>query len=127
VINLTSSTSANPVVQYQAIAIAESYMEEILLQAYCDPAMDCVLDASLGPEDGEARVTYDDVDDYNGLPDNRVRDSQSNEIASLSAYTVSVAVENQDVASFPAKIITVTVTGLGIPAIVLTGYVFLAG
>lgn len=34
VINLTVSHSADPVVQHQAVAIAESYLEEILLQGY---------------------------------------------------------------------------------------------
>lgn len=129
VINLTSTTSANPVVQYQAIAIAESYMEEIMLQAYCDPNIPetCDFGMGTGPDD-ETRATYNDVDDYNGLPDNRVRDNQGNEITSLSAYTVAVeVVENPDVAGLPAKVITVTVTGSGIPAIVLTGYRFLEG
>lgn len=137
VINLTSSTSANPVVQYQAIAIAESYMEEILLQAYCDPAGPCTTQATLGSESDEGRATYDDVDDFNGLSDSgahdsrgnpiQLPDSQGNEITLLSAYTVSVAVENQDIERLPAKIITVTVTGPGTPKFDLTGYAFLAG
>ncbi len=128
VINLTTVSSANPVVQFQALAIAESYMEEILLQAYCDPATACVLNGTLGAETGETRDTYNDVDDYNNLPDNLVRDRQNNTITSLAAYTVSVTViENPNAAGLPAKLITVTVTGSGIAAIVLTGYAFLAG
>jgi len=55
VMNLTVSHSADPVIQHQAVAIAESYLEEILLQSYADP------DAA----DGEAsRSLFDDVDDY---------------------------------------------------------------
>jgi MSHA pilin protein MshD len=127
VINLTSSTSANPVVQYQAIAIAESYMEEILLQAYCDPAGPCTTQATLGSESDEGRATYDDVDDFNGLSDSGAQNSQGKPIALLSAYVVKVKVFEEAVAGLPAKVITVTVTGPGTPKFDLTGYAFLAG
>jgi MSHA pilin protein MshD len=129
VINLTTTTSANPVVQYQAIAIAESYMEEILLQAYCNPIIPatCAFGAGTGPDSAETRATYNDVDDYNGLSDSGALDSQGNAIALLSAYTILVKVDEKAVASLTAKLITVTVTGPGIHDIVLTGYAFLAG
>ncbi len=83
VMNLTVSRSADPVIQHQAMAIAESYLEEILLQSYDDP--DGI--------DGEAnRNLFDDVDDYAGLNDIGVHDHQGNSVSSLSNYNVSVSV-----------------------------------
>lgn len=115
VINLTVRHSADPVVSYQAIAIAESYMDEILLQAYSDP------DSS---ETGETRVTYDDVSDYNNLPDTVVRNQQGNAIANLSSYQVAVLVSAPVVLTggVTAKKIRVTVSAAGVNALVLTGY-----
>ena len=130
VINSTSRTSANPVVQYQAIAIAESYMEEILLQAYCDPEIPatCVVDAGTGPDGSETRAIYNDVDDYNGLKNIGARDDQNKKIVLLAPYTISVEVdEKTDVGTtlgLRAKLITVTVTGPATPGFVLTSYAF---
>ena len=113
VINKTVSHSADPVVEHQAIAIAESYLEEILLLAYSDP------DAS---EVGETRATYDDVDDYNGLSDIGVHDQNGTAIANLSFYNVAVVVSTVTLSgSIAAKRIDVSVTGLG-KTITLTGY-----
>ncbi len=75
--------SADAMVVRQAVAIAESYMEEVALKPFSDP--DAV--------DGEtARADFDDADDYDGLVDAGARDQFDNPIAGLSAYTVSVAV-----------------------------------
>ena len=60
VMNLTVSHSADPVVQHQAISIAEAYLEEILLRSVIDPD---------GTNAGETRASYDNVADYNGLND----------------------------------------------------------
>ncbi len=83
--------SANPVIQQQALVIAEAYMEEIRLKAFNDP--DSV--------EGETRSTYDDIQDYNGLPDTRVRDQNGLLIPGLSAYSVNVSVTPQGIASVP--------------------------
>ena len=75
--------SADAMVMSQAVAIAEAYLEEITLKSYVDP--DGV--------DGEAnRVDFDDVDDYDGLVDVGAQDQFGVGIASLSLYTVAVAV-----------------------------------
>ena len=75
--------SADAMVMSQAVAIAEAYLEEITLKSYVDP--DGV--------DGEAnRVDFDDVDDYDGLVDVGAQDQFGVAIASLSLYTVAVAV-----------------------------------
>ncbi|WP_446811005.1 prepilin-type N-terminal cleavage/methylation domain-containing protein [Methylomonas sp. 2BW1-5-20] len=110
VINLTTSNSANPVVQHQAVAIAESYLEEILLQAYSGGST-------------SARADFDDVDDYNGLNDNGVHDQQGHAVAGLSQYTVSVAVSANTLSgSVTAKQISVTVNGPGVSNLTLVGY-----
>ena len=52
VMNYTTAHSADPMIQHQAVAIAEAYLEEILLKPYADP--DGV--------DGEgSRALFDDV------------------------------------------------------------------
>ncbi|MEQ8205744.1 MAG: type II secretion system protein [Woeseia sp.] len=79
----TTSASADPMLRHQASAIAEAYLEEIMLRAYSDP--DGV--------DGEgARSAFDDMDDYDGLFDAGARDQFDNPIAALANYTVNVSV-----------------------------------
>ena len=119
VINLTVSHSADPVVEYEAIAIAESYLEEILLHAYSDPNNPSVVKTH--------RDLYDNVDDYNGLNNLGVSDSQGDLLVNLSSYNVSVTVvtANPDLSGVPAKVITVTVTEPRLPApLILIGYKF---
>jgi MSHA pilin protein MshD len=84
--------SADPIIQQQALAIAEAYIEEIRLKAFSDPD---------GIE-GETRPNYDDIQDYNGLPDNIVRDQNGVAVSSLSAYTVTVNVVGQKLAGVAA-------------------------
>ncbi len=80
-----TAASADPMIRHQASAIAEAYLEEILLRSYTDP------DGS----DGEgSRTAYDDLDDYDGLIDTPPRDQFGSPIAGLAAYTVSVSVSN---------------------------------
>jgi len=114
VMNFTVSHSADPIIQHQAIAIAESYLEEILLQGYENPA------------DGYAGVNrnqFDDVDDYNGLTDTGVHDNQGNLLTPLSNYNVAVTVSSAVTLTdgILAKKITVTVSGIG-SSLSLVGY-----
>ncbi len=114
VMNLTVRHSADPIIQHQAVAIAESYLEEVLLKSYDDP--DGV--------DGEvSRDLYDDVDDYDGLNDNGVKDLLGNSVAILSSYTVTVSVSAPVTltGSVLAKKITVNVSSLG-SSLNLVGY-----
>jgi MSHA pilin protein MshD len=118
VMNFTTGRSADPMIQHQAIAIAEAYMEEILLQGYADPD---------GDDTGETRATFDDVDDYNSLPDMVVRDQNGNEISVLSSYEVRVEVSPpKDLGptgkEVKAKEITVTVSHAAMDSIDLVGY-----
>jgi len=81
-ITATGRHSADPMITEQAIGIAQTYMEEIMLQAYTDPG---------GPVE-LGRADFDDVDDYNGLNDVGARDQLGNPIAGLGAYTIVVTV-----------------------------------
>jgi MSHA pilin protein MshD len=115
VINLTVGHSADPVVNFQAIAIAESYMDEILLQSYNDPN---------GTSTGETRASFDDVSDYNGLNDVGVHNQQGALISNLSRYTVAVVVSAPVALTggVSAKEVTITVSGQGLPGLSLVGY-----
>ncbi|HLF23180.1 MAG TPA: hypothetical protein VI565_04590, partial [Burkholderiales bacterium] len=78
-----------------------------------------------GPEAGEMRPTFDDVNDYNGLSNAGARDQNDNAIAGLGGYNVDVTVVNQAWNGIPvadALLATVTVTGLGGVSITLSGY-----
>ena len=83
-----TAASADPQVRAQARAIAESYMDEILLQAYRDPAAA----ETGGAEAGETRATYDDVWDYSAVGSEVPTDQFGNAIAGLGKYTVSVVI-----------------------------------
>jgi MSHA pilin protein MshD len=115
VMNLTVKNSADPVVEHQAIAIAEAYLEEILLQAYTDPN---------GTNAGETRSSFDNVDDYNGLSDTGAHNQQATLLNKLSSYNVAVSVVDQNVSELTGKEVTVTVTPSGMSALSLVGYKF---
>ncbi|MCW8929512.1 MAG: prepilin-type N-terminal cleavage/methylation domain-containing protein [Gammaproteobacteria bacterium] len=77
----TTSSSADPMVRAQQLAIAQSYMDEILMQAYSDD----------GPTSG--RGNYNEVDDYDSSGAfQTVQDQFGRSISSLSGYTVKVDV-----------------------------------
>lgn len=83
VLAMTTAGSADPMIRHQASAVAEAYLEEILLKPLSDP----------NGVDGEAaRSEFDDVDDYDGLSDAGAQDQFGNAIAGLGAYNVAVAV-----------------------------------
>jgi len=114
VMNQTVSHSADPMVRHQAVAIAESYLEEILVQSYDNPG---------GGYTGADRGQFDDVDDYNSLSDTGVKDHLGNPVAILANYNVSVSVSTPVTltGSVLAKKVTVSVTGVG-TSLNLVGY-----
>jgi len=112
VFSSTIRTSADPVLQHQALAIAEAYMEEILLK-----------DFTVGL--GNTRPTFDDVRDYNGLNDVGARDQANNPIAGLTDYTISVTVVNDGlngIAAVDSLRIDIVVSRASIDDILLSGY-----
>ena len=132
--------SADPLVRKQALAIAESLLQEILLKDYCDPDT-ATLSTTVPPAppicpasriaaDQEAsRANYDDVDDYRGyVTTGGIADVTGTAIAGLTNYNitsvtvaVTTAAESAALNAIGAKRVTVTVTGPQ-GAISLTGY-----
>lgn len=108
--------SADPLIRAQALAIADSYMDEILQAYFTDPGG--------GAEAG--RSDYDNVGDYNGLSDVGARDRTDAAIAGLEDYTVAVTVQNSGnlngLASGSVLRVTVTVTHTSGETLVLDGY-----
>ena len=106
--------SADPLIRQQAVAVAESYLEEILSKPFDDP----------DGADGEAsRASYDDVDDYAGLSQQpQLPDGTT---LGLAAYTVSVNLSATSLNGVPTTAswrVDVTVTHSGGESITLTGY-----
>lgn len=112
VFSSTVATSADPVLEHQAIAIAEAYMEEILLK-----------DFAIGPEN--TRPKYDDVRDYNSLPDTVVRDQNGLAIGALSDYSITVTVVLDSLNGIPMASslrIEIIVNHAAIDNVLLSGY-----
>ena len=136
--SLATRTSADPLIQKQALAIAEAYLEEVLAMpfTYCDPddldagtATSATVGAggcaatieALGPEPppetrGSTTTPFDNVNDYNGLSGTPAT-IEGTAIGGLSDYQVSVAVTGEalgpggsTVASTASLRVTVTVT-----------------
>jgi len=113
IVNLTVSHSADPMLQRQAIAIAESYLEEIMLLPINDPD---------GSNAGETRSSYDNLTDYDGLSDNGATDQNNTPLTGLENYTVDVTVTDDTLSGVTMKKVTVSVTRTGTDSISLSGY-----
>lgn len=105
VINRNVLSSADPMVQDQAVAIAEAYLDEILLKNFCDPGSTCTAGtpfpgatcnlcpaAELDGLGNRDRPNLDNVCDYNGVNDAGARDQTGALIAALAAYNVQATV-----------------------------------
>jgi len=114
-----SARSADPMLRQQSLAIAEAYLEEILLQAFTDPS------GAVCPAAPANRVDYDNVCDYAGLSDNGARDARGQAIAALADYGVSVTVTPQawnGLVAANALYVEVTVLDSAGQSLVLGGY-----
>jgi MSHA pilin protein MshD len=140
----TSATlaSTDPMLRRQALAIAESLLDEVQLMpfTYCDPddanvatatsTAGCAsLSQSTGPNPGETRYGpsyFDNVIDYNGFSMTGIRDVANGPVAGLSNYAASVSVVNAALDTIPgggdALKITVTVTAPDSSTVVLQGW-----
>jgi MSHA pilin protein MshD len=138
--------SADPLIRKQALAIAESLLEEVRLMpfTFCDPddanastatgafvgVNGCASTVeAMGPEAGETRYAaltpFDNVNDYTGfVMAGGILDITGATIAGLGAYSASIAVTPLvfgGIAATEAQQITVTVTGPGNIAVTLDG------
>jgi MSHA pilin protein MshD len=108
----TVAGSADPMVRKQAMAVAESLMEEIMAQAYTDP----------GTAPGANRDSFDSIQDYAGYSTVGVQAFSGGAIPELAGYQVAVTVGPATaVNGATARLVTVTVTGPG-GAFALQGY-----
>jgi len=145
----TAQGSADPLIQKQALAIAEAYLEEVLAApfTYCDPddanaatAESAVVGVgptfcagaveAIGAEAGEARgsgtAPYDNVNDYNSLATGVPASIDGTPIPELEAYQVSITITQQNLTNtVPAAAtlrVTVSVNGPANTNVVLDGY-----
>lgn len=109
--------SADPLARKQAMAIAESLMDEIMLQQF-----------SLAPvtPPGATRQTFDEISDYNGYATaGGIVDIYGVAVPGLSGYNVSsvsvVGTALNGVGAGDSALVTVTVAGPGV-SISLEGY-----
>jgi len=135
--------SADPQLQRQALAIAESLLQEVQLMPFtfcqandanvetADSAAECdSLVENIGPEGGETRATspqFDNVNDYHGYAMNGIVDISNTAVPGLAGYSASVSVVaaalgSISAASGDALLVTVTVNGPSSTQIVLSGY-----
>jgi len=142
-LNLSTRASADPMIQKQALAIAEAVLEEAQLMpfTYCDPddpqaatalnagvgATGCTAAASVenpgaeatppyGPETRLSVTTpFDNVNDYNGFSMGPgIIDMTGAAITGLDGYTATVSVANQALGGIPASdALLITVTVTG--------------
>ena len=136
----TVKTSADPLIQQQAIAIAEAYMEEIQSRKFCEdvsPPMSlpppqsipsCVTETG-GSEGAQSRSTFDDIQDYNDpvVVDGVVRDQNYVAIAGRGGYSIAVVVSAAALGvtsegSGNAMRIDITVSHAAIDPITLSGF-----
>lgn len=129
-----SNQGAEQVHQIKAAELGQSMLNEILTKAYDEnfdgndairrcgdagvPVLNCTAANALGPEMGEIRAGFDDVDDYHGL--NELANSlgvAAGFAQSYIGYTINVQVivdgnfdGTADLQNTIAKLVTVTVT-----------------
>lgn len=120
----TVSTSADPLIQQQAVSIAQAYMEEIQGQHFADP----VVAETGGAEVGETRANYNDVQDYaDPSVDGVITDQNNVAIAGLAGYSIAVDVSAASLDSITqlsgnAMRIDITVMHAAIDPIRLSGF-----
>lgn len=129
VMNVTTKSSADPMLRKQALSIAESLLEEIQLQpfTYCDPSdanvatatgpADCAdpaLVEGYGAEAGQSRyppVPFNNVNDYGGGGSGAsgfsmagIRGLDNVAITGLGNYNATVTITNAAVGTAPADV-----------------------
>ena len=147
VMNVTTRSSADPMIRKQALAIAESLMEEIQLQpfTYCaieDATAATATGAFVGANGCTATVQglgaagktryaednrFNNVGNYQGFVMNGVLDITGTVVGGLGAFNAVVAITQEaqgGIAAADSLRINVTVTPPNGDAITLTGYRF---
>jgi MSHA pilin protein MshD len=118
------ASSADPMIRKQALAIAESLLEEILLKDFVDPNGGTNGVSTCNLAGGANRSLWDDVCDYNTYTSTGIRDVQGNTIAALANYNVlpEVAITTVNVGGVPLKRVVVSVTDTQNNVISIVGF-----
>ena len=137
---ITTATrdSVDPLIRKQALAIAESLLEEIEAMpfTFCDPddpvaptapnAAACAVPEAIGPEAGETRYSlatpFDNVNDYHGFNMSPIVDMSNTPIAGLDTYTAAVTTTAVALNGANALLISVIVTGPRNTVVTVDGY-----
>ena len=148
VMNTVTRSSADPLIHKQALAIAESLLEEVELMpfTFCDPddanaatatlpvvgAGGCAaMVENLGVENDvsryDANFPYDNVSDYDGfnMAAGALLDINGNPVGPAAGYTANIVVVPTALGVVPASdslLIRVTVTGPDGVGVVVDGY-----
>lgn len=144
VYSLNARSSADPMLRKQALALAESLLEEVLARpyTYCDPDDANVETAAgpagcatttegMGPEAGETRYSnltpFDNVNDYNGFSMAVIDDLTTGAaVPGLGGYSATVQVQPagafNGIPAGETLIVTVTITAPGNQGVSLSGY-----
>ena len=85
-------SSADPMIERQSLAIAQAYLEEILLKPYWDPTLGSGGGAC--PAAPASRALFDNVCDYQALDDAGAHDQSGAAVTGLGAYRVRVSVDS---------------------------------
>lgn len=113
VMNQATAHSADPLVRKQALAVAESLLEEIELHSMS------------GVETGASRSDWQRIPSYNGYSSTGVTDMQGNAVAGLANYNVNVTVASATLHTLlntSAVQITVAVTAPNGEVVQAVGY-----
>lgn len=114
VMNVSVKSSADPMLRKQALALAESILEEVMLKDYANPT---------GGYSGADRSQFDDVSDYHGIDETL---SATGPIfldmdTTLYGFRVQIGVVAQTVSGQTLKKVTVT-TSRSDQSVQLVGY-----
>lgn len=140
-LSIATRSSADPLIQKQALAIAESLLEEVEMMPFtiCDhddanaetalPGGCNSLPEIMGTEGAETRydatTPFDNVSDYDGFAMAGIVDTTGTAIPALAGYTATVDVAEQalgGIAAAESLLITVTVTGPANTTVTLQGF-----
>lgn len=100
-LSFSASHSADSMIEVKVIELGQAYIEEIVSKRYDDNTTQggsppCALAGtpcgSIGPEAGENRTSFDDVDDYDGLVEQPPLDSLGVPRIGYERFNVAVAV-----------------------------------
>jgi MSHA pilin protein MshD len=90
---MLNSHNADPLVQRQALAVAESLMQEISLQPV----------ATVSGTGGTNRSAFTSIADYDGLTLNGITDAQGVSLPGLAGYVARVSVGPQSLDGVPSS------------------------